>query len=430
MAHYIAIIGAQDGDEGKGKIVEYVLSLIKGKILSLRFQGGANAGHTLVLDYLKVKDKTVKLHQICSSIVIDNAYSLLGTGMYIHPRKLVKEIKGLQSRGFKVTPDNLGISSKAHITFDYHTGEDQANFNLEEHSSTGSGIKQTARDKYDRVGVRFVEFLDEDLTRTILRQWKFPLGFPKELGTLDEFVASYAAERSFLAPFLAQEHKLFNDPSFDFWLAEGAQGMLLSVDDGQYPGITSSNPGLPPHRPDRVIGVYKMYVSSVGIKDRPFVTEMDKESSSILVPEWGEFGTTTGKARHIGWFDALAGRYTADCAHMDYIAGTCFDRLESIARLGKKLKICVAYEVDGRRFDEWDVSFDRRDTLWRAKPIYQEMDPWDQTVEKDGKTLTPNAARYVECIEDLLHRKMAMMGIGAEHSDIIVREDIMNQILH
>lgn len=430
MAYYIAFVGGQNGDEGKGKIVEWFLHLMGEKlkhggeydgrkILAFRWQGGPNAGHTV-----DVKGKVTKLHQVGSGIVNPSTYCLLGKGMFLNPQKLVSEIERLRSNGLEVTPDNLGISSQAHMILEYNRIEDLVNFNPAEHTSTGNGIRQTARDKADRVGIRFIEFLDEKLTMEILRTKRFPSGFPEQFGTLEDFVASYKKERDFLAPFAVQEHEVFGNPSFNYWVGEGAQGMLLDIDDGQYPGITSSNPGLPPHRPDIIVGVYKMYVSSVGIGDRPFISEMEKGLSSKLVPEWNEYGTTTGKERHVGWFDAVAGRYAAECAHMDYIVGTCLDRLESVARLGKKLKICVAYEIDGKRHDRWDISFDRRDTLPKAVPVYEETEPWDQTVEKDGKTLTPNAGRYVKRIEELLGKEMVIVGTGPEQDEIVVRKDI------
>ncbi|MCX6706786.1 MAG: adenylosuccinate synthetase [Candidatus Woesearchaeota archaeon] len=438
MAFGISLVGGQNGDEGKGKIVEYIMSILQRRLIQhgysgrdlllYRWQGGPNAGHTLVLNHLECDDKVVKLHQIGSGITSPSAYNLLGKGMFINPIKLLQEMQELRSRGIEVSPYNLGISSKAHMILEYNRVDDQVNFNLKEHTSTGNGIRQTARDKADRIGIRFIEFLDPGLMKDILSEIRFPEGFPQALGSLDDFVASYAGARDFLAPFAVLENKLFSDPRFKYQVGEGAQGMMLDIDDGQYPGITSSNPGLSPHRPNLVTGIYKMYPSSVGIGNRPFVSEMSKELSSVLVPEWHEFGTTTGKARHVGYFDLVAAKYAAECAHMDSIAGTCLDKLESIAKHGEELKVCVAYEVDGERFDEWDISFDRRDTLKRAKPVYESMQPWDQTVERDGKTLTPDAQRYVTCIEDHLKLKMVLIGTGPEHNDLIVRTDMFENI--
>ncbi|MFH1682735.1 MAG: adenylosuccinate synthetase [Candidatus Woesearchaeota archaeon] len=423
MKKNIAIIGCQNGDEGKGKVITFVapilINLADGQeILSYRFQGGGNAGHTAIIG-----EKRYALHQLPSGIILAQTYGLLGKGMFIEPKGLVKEIETISSSGIVIDKNKLGISSKAHITLDYHLNDDQSSFNLAEHTSTGNGIKQTARDKVNRTGIRFVEFLDRDLMIKILKEKTFPQGLPERYNSYEQFADSYAEERNFLAPFLALEHEIFN--KFDYALAEGAQGLMLDLDDGQYPGITSSNPAHPTHRPDLYLGVFKMYLSSVGIGDRPFVTEMDADLQSRLIQPWGEFGTTTKKPRHIGWFNAVEGKYALESAHLDALAGTKLDDLELLAELGEKIKICVAYEIDGKRYDRWETNFDRRDVLSKAKPIYEEFDSWERTVEKDGQTLTPNAQKYVNSLEELLGKRFSLIGVGPEQKQMIVREQII-----
>lgn len=419
MKKNIAVIGCQNGDEGKGKVETYLapllINLAGGRdILVYRYQGGSNAGHTAIIGR-----KKYALHQLPSGLVIPQTYGLLGKGMFIEPRGLVKEIQALSSTGIILDNLRLGISSKAHVTLDYHLYDDQSFFNLAEHTSTGSGIKQTARDKANRTGIRFVEFLDRDLLVSILKEKTFPLGMPERYGSYEQFADSYAEERKLLAPFLALEHEVFR--KFDYALAEGAQGLLLDIDDGQYPGITSSNPAQPAHRPDLYLGVFKMYVSSVGIGDRPFVTEMDPELQNKLIRPWGEFGTTTKKPRHLGWFNTVEGNYAIKSAHIDALAGTKLDDLELLAKFGEKIKVCTAYELGGKKYDRWHADFDRRDVLAKAKPIYIEFDPWDQTVEKDGKTLTPHAERYVSGLEDLLEKKFSLLGVGPEQKQVLIR---------
>ncbi len=439
MKKNIAIIGAQFGDEGKGKVVDYTVDAMRcyidslpfsstgyskstGRILNYRWQGGKNAGHIVVKEGI-----IYPLHQIPSGILTEYVTAFLGKGMYVHSRALVDEIDGLRKKGVRIGPHNFGISSQAHMTLDYHTLEDQGCFNLAEHSSTGSGIKQTARDKANRVGIRFVEFLDSKLMLQILEEKVLPelkLRHNVDEDYFKKLVTSYQREREELAPFLKQENQVFSSSEFIFGLGEGAQGIGLDMDSGFYPGITSSNPSQPTHKPNEIIGVLKSYLSSVGMKDRPFITEMPTDLQKLLVDEWFEKGTTTGRTRHIGCFDALYARYAIEAAQMDTLALTCLDRLETLGRMGQKIKVAVAYEVNGKTYDEWDVSFDRRDTLWNAKPVYLEFDSWTKTRDSKGG-LTDEAARYVENLEKLIGKEISLIGVGRSTNDMIVRKNIL-----
>jgi len=417
MARKIAFVGCQYGDEGKGKVISYFLDKFSSnKVLSFRYQGGNNAGHTVV-----VNGETYKLNQVPSAIVNSKVYCLLGSGMYIDPKSLVAEIKKLIEMNVSLSPENLGISSNAHITLKHHLLDDQASYNLAEHTSTGSGIKQTAIDKYSRIGIRFGEFLDKELMISILKEKKFPKGMPEQLGTYEGFAGEYDEEREFLRKFLILEQDVLANPDFSLWLIEGAQGWGLDVDHGQYPGVTSSHPCLPVGRPDKIIGVFKAYPSSVGIGDRPFVTEMD-DLQDNLRRSWGEFGTKTGKPRHIGWFDLVAAKQALNCAFVDYISITCLDKLEELFKAGEKIKIAVAYELDGKEFNKWDVAFNNRGVLRNAKPIYKEFEPWEKTVE-DGK-LTSNAQKYVDFIEEQTGKPVVLVGTGPADKDIIIRKEI------
>ncbi len=423
---YIAIIGGQNGDEGKGKIIHWLVKHAAEKvkrsydnkpILVQRWQGGANAGHTIVED----NGEMYKLHLVPSGITTQEAFNLIGDGVYLDPRKLMKEIQELRGRGVNVSSQNLGIASKAHITFDYHTAEDQADFNKARHTSTGSGIKQTAVDKFGRVGIRFVEFLDAEALAAVLREKRFPNGMP---GTnIDNFVASYDTEREFLKEFIILEQDAIKKYGKAYRIGEGAQGTLLDVDVGMYPGITSSNPAKAPGRPDYVLGVFKLYVSSVGTGDRPFVSRMDKNLETELRELWQERGTTTGKDRELGWFDAVAAKEAIRNANIDYLVGTCGDRLNELGKRNEKVRIVTAYKINGKVYSEWDVSFDNRFTLQRAEPVLEELESWTE-FSIDGQ-LTKNAQRYLDRLQDLLRREFIMFGTGPKQNDMLVYKDLL-----
>lgn len=426
----VGIIGTQVGDEGKAKVLTSFLSEASrsavhgggGKpILTERFQGGGNAGHTIVVD-----GEQYALHQVPSGIVYPDTFNLMGHGMFGDPTKLVEEIKGLERKGVSITPNNFGIDSKMHMTLLQHVCGDRAGF--EDKKTTGSGIKQTAVDKYGRVGIRFNEFLDRRLMDEIVRE-RFGDYAPMRVGK-DEFIhlsqlaERYDAEREFLSDFVTQTHEVRKDHGHHFHFFEGAQGARLDVDVGQYPHVTSSNPLFVPGRPDLIVGVAKMYESSVGRNGRAFVGEMESGLADRVREEWGEFGTTTGNPRDLGWFDALGVRYAVENGQVDYLAMTCGDRLEVLHDLGENIKLVVGYEIDGVRHDSWDASFDKRDTLDRARPIFEEFEPWER-FEVDGR-LTDNARRYVDRIQELLDTEIIMYGTGPCEDDMVVERDILS----
>lgn len=437
MRNSVGVIDCFDGDGGKGKYIDFFVSLaaeqirregsldsLRGKpIVVRRFQGGANAGHTIVDD----NGTIYKLHQVPSGILTPEAYNLAGKGMFLNPRKLTKEILTLQAGGVDVSPDNFGVAANAHVTLDYHILDDRAAFTLAKHTSTGSGIKQTAVDKYGRVGLRFIEFLDPELMTQILRQKRFPRGMPKKYGeSIERLVDSYDAERAILAPYVVMEHQMMREHGAVLSLDEGANGAGLDVDDGLYDGITSSHPARVPRETNVVVGVLKLYKSSVGTGNRPFVARIaDRRLEAALRDAAGERGTTTGKDRELGWFDIPAARYAIDVCDVDHIVGTRGDSMEVFARVDAKPQICVAYDVGGKKYDAWDVSFLRRDTLYKAKPVLEEFEPWDRFVEEDGITLTQNAAVYLRRIEQLLGKQFSMLGTGARRKDMIVYDEII-----
>ena len=423
----VSVVGAQWGDEGKGKIVDLLAFLARQEsqysgtgpkpILVKRFQGGGNAGHTLVVD-----GETHKLHLTPSGILHREAYNLVGQQVFFNPRIGMAEFQGLIGRGVEISAENLGIAANTHMTLDYHVQADQAAYELERHTTTGNGIKQTAADKQNRVGVRFVEFLDPQWFKEALMERNSQWVYAKH-GSLDAFVDSYSSEREFLQQFLTQEHVADRIHGTCYVIWEGAQGVMLDVDLGQYPSTTSSNPGFIPGKVDLRLGVLKLYTSSAGTGKRPFVPQIGGDLEEELREAWGEFGTTTGKPRDVGWFDAVAARYAVEAANIDYVVGTCGDKLEYLSALGVKPRIVVGYQVERKIHLEWDSSFHKRGYLHQATPVFEEFEPWNKFTEEDGQTLTPNAQTYVNRIEQLTGRKFVILGTGPAQHEMIVREN-------
>ncbi|MDO8655635.1 MAG: adenylosuccinate synthetase [Nanoarchaeota archaeon] len=428
MPKKIAFIGLQTGDEGKGKISQEIGFLASQKVgivpdftprpvLIERPDGGPNAGHTLVIE-----GKTYKLHQAPCGFSMSNVYNLLGENMYINPRKLMQEIKVLQSAGYPLHSWNLGISANAHIIMDHHVQEDLGAFRQKNHTSTGNGMKQAAVDKHGRVGMRFVEFLDRELMIDCLRK-RFPKGMVRN--NYYGFSDSYAPEREFLSQFVTQSHVARTTHGTEYWIGEGANGFLLDVNAGQYPGITSSNIANVPNGTDTIFGVVKLYCSSVGTGDRAFMSRMEWGLEEILREKWGEFGSTTGRKREVGWFDAVAVKYAVESTKTDYLAGTCGDRLEELYKMNEPLKMVTGYKIGRKIYREWDVSFHRRDTLKQVEPIFEEFETWERFTHADGKTLTDPAQRYIDRIQELTGKEFVMLGTGPARNDVIMYKDVL-----
>lgn len=431
----IAIIGSQWGDEGKGKFVDLLTRLaqlrvqdrldydpdtLNKQILVRRYQGSDNAGHTLVVDGVKYA-----LHLTPSGILIPEAYNLIGQQVFVNPRAAIKEIKGLIERGVPISSRNLGIAANAHMTLQYHVDEDTKYFESEKRSSTGKGVAQTSRDKQARIGVRFVEFLDPNVFREALGK-KFPQGIPEKYGSFEEFLDSYAEERDFLEQFVVQDHEVsrLHGSQFEIW--EGAQGVMLDVDVGEYPGTTSSNPSFIPGKYGLKLGILKLYNSSAGTGGRPFVGQMEEELESRVRKPWYEFGTTTDLERDVGWFDVVAAKYAVEAAEMDYLAGTCGDKMELLAQLGEKAKLVVGYKKGSKTYSEWNAQFHKRGFLKDAEPVFEEFEPWKKFSENDQ--LTPNAQRYVDRIQELTGREFIMYGTGPGRNEIIINKDPWNLV--
>jgi len=446
MVHH-AVLGAQWGDEGKAKDISFLMETAPEEFdvatyvgeghpfLVVRYQGAGNAGHTTVVNRI-----IYKTHNMPSGVIYPNTFSLLAGTAFINPRKIIKEIQDLREQGLEITPENFGIAANTHVIFDYHTKDDQKDYDKgdDQHTSTGNGIRQVATDKANRVGIRFIEFLDPKTFRECLER-RFPEGIPKKYvrkeneedddgddddkDNIGSFIAKYESEREFLTDFAVQEHEVRRTHGLEYTISEGAQAVLLDIDVGQYPGITSSKPASPPHRPDKIILVYKLYTSNVGTGDRPFVAQMDKDIADKLREFADEFGTTTGRPRSLGWFDVVAARYTLEATQADVIAANRGDTMEVFAKIGEKIRLVTGYKLNGKTYTEWDINFHKRDVLWGAEPVFEEFDPWTRFVN-DNNELTPNAARYVDRIQELLGKEFSLLGTGPASDEIIVVHDI------
>ncbi len=422
----VVVIGAQWGDEGKGKITDL---LSRSADIVVRYQGGVNAGHTVV-----VKDQTFKLHLIPSGILYPNTECIIGSGTVIDPKVLIEELDTLKDLG--ISTANLFISSAAHVTMPYHRLIDQA---AEEQrgeyriGTTGRGIGPTYADKSERTGVRMLDLIDTD---GLKQQMEWAIGHKNvileklyDLEPLDpaEVIAEYLAYADRLRPHVV-------DCSLKIYdaiqrrrniLFEGAQGTLLDLDHGTYPYVTSSNPvaggacvgtGVGPTMIDRVIGVAKAYTTRVG--EGPFPTELNDEMGAMLCDRGAEFGTTTGRQRRCGWFDAVIGRYAVRINGMDCLAITKLDVLDEL----EEIKVCVAYDIDGRRCADFPTNGRH---FAECQPVYETLPGWKQSTE-NCRTLEdlPQAARnYLKFLAGIMDVPIAIVSLGAARDQTIIVED-------
>ncbi|MBD2346201.1 adenylosuccinate synthase [Anabaena subtropica] len=425
MANVI-VIGAQWGDEGKGKITDL---LSRSADVVVRYQGGVNAGHTIV-----VKGQTFKLHLIPSGILYPDTECMIGCGTVIDPQVLIKELDQLES--LNISTKNLLISETAHVTMPYHRLIDKAS---EERrgshkiGTTGRGIGPTYADKSERTGIRILDLMDPVALRDQL-EWTINyknliLEKLYNLPPLDpeEVIQEYLGYAERLRPHVV-------DTSLKIYdaiqrrrniLFEGAQGTLLDLDHGTYPYVTSSNPvaggacvgtGLGPTMIDRVIGVSKAYTTRVG--EGPFPTELHGELGELLCDRGAEFGTTTGRKRRCGWFDAVIGRYAVRINGMDCMAITKLDVLDEL----EEIQVCVAYEIDGDRCDHFPTSARQ---FARCRPIYKTLPGWQVPTSecRNLEDLPQQALDYLKFLAELMEVPIAIVSLGASRDQTIIVED-------
>ena len=422
----IVIIGAQWGDEGKGKIVDM---LSAESDLIVRFQGGNSAGHTS-----KVDGKETILHLIPSGILHEGKTCLIGNGVVLDPEVFLKEVDALAAKGVDVSPARLGISPKTHLILPYHKVIDQAREAKragKKIGTTGRGIGPCYEDKVARIGVRAGDLAQPDLLREKVRFALLEKNvLLKELYKFDpvdenSVLESLLAQAARLTPYLTDVSAAVADAQArgQVVLFEGAQGIHLDIDHGTYPFVTSSNTvassaaagsGTGPHALHRIVGIVKAYSTRVG--SGPFPTELEDDTGSYLRAQGHEFGATTGRPRRCGWLDAVVLRETVRLNSLTEIALTKLDVLQGLPAL----QVCVAYELDGKRLDYMPQG---EGELARVRPVYEELPGFEQDISgcTSFEQLPESVRRYVERIEELTGVRISMVSVGPDRQATIVR---------
>jgi adenylosuccinate synthase len=422
----VIVIGAQWGDEGKGKITDL---LSRSADVVVRSQGGVNAGHTVV-----VAGQTFKLHLIPSGILYPNTECIIGSGTVIDPQVLIEEIEQLKALG--VTVDNLHISQTAHITMPYHRKIDQASEESRGEykiGTTGRGIGPTYADKSERTGIRVLDLMNSE---HLHKQLGWTINYKNvileklyNLPPLDpeKVIEEYLKYAEYLKPFVVDSSLKIYEAVQEKKnvLFEGAQGTLLDLDHGTYPYVTSSNPiaggacvgaGVGPTTIDRVIGVAKAYTTRVG--EGPFPTELNDRVGQLLGDLGAEFGTTTGRRRRCGWFDAVIGRYAVRINGLDCLAITKLDVLDEL----EEIKVCVAYEIDGEICNHFPTN---ASYFANCKPVYKTLPGWqeDTTSCRSLGDLPKKALTYLKYLAELMKVPIAIVSVGPGRDQTIIVED-------
>jgi adenylosuccinate synthase len=425
----IVLIGAQWGDEGKGKATDLLGSRVD---YVVKFNGGNNAGHTVV-----VGTEKYALHLLPSGILTAGVTPVISNGVVVDIEVLFEELDALSSRGVDVS--KLRVSANAHVITQYHRTMDKVTerfLGKRQIGTTGRGIGPTYADKINRVGIRIQDLFDENILRQkvegALGQKNHMLVkvYNRRAITVDEIVDDLLSYAERLRPMVADTalllHQALNDGKTV--LFEGGQATMLDVDHGTYPFVTSSNAtsggavtgsGIGPNRIDRIIAVVKAYTTRVGAG--PFPTELFDDSGEFLRAKGFEFGTTTGRPRRCGWYDAPIARYTARINGVTDFVLTKLDVLTGLATI----PVCVAYEVDGVRFDEVPVS---QSDFHHAKPVYEEFPGWteDITQVRFFEDLPKNAQDYVLALEAMSGARISAIGVGPDREAILVRHDLID----
>ncbi len=416
------IVGTQWGDEGKGKIIDILSQKVD---YIVRYQGGNNAGHTVV-----VGDKEYIFHLIPSGILHKHKVCCVGNGVVIDPLVLLDEIEGLKKAGINIS-GRFKISSLAHVIMPYHRILDQLREGKREHKigTTGKGIGPCYVDKINRCGIRMVDLLNpkvfaeklkdnlKEKNEVFKKVYKHP-GFD-----FKAIYREYINYGNLFASYISNTALLLNEAICDKKdiLFEGAQGTFLDIDFGTYPFVTSSSAtsggacigsGVSPVKIDRVIGVAKAYTTRVG--EGPFPTEFPLEFSKFIRKKGNEFGSTTGRPRRCGWFDALMVREAVMINGISELAIMKMDILDGL----KKIKICTAYRYKGKLLHEFPQDFQ---ALIKAKPVYEEVPGWPETSNKlrRYKDLHPNARAYLSKLSEMLKVKVSMISVGCAREDTI-----------
>ncbi len=415
----VVVVGTQWGDEGKGKITDY---LSQNAEVIARYQGGNNAGHTIVFD-----DVTYKLHLVPSGIFFPEKTTVLGNGMVIDPKAFVEEIAYLHEHN--VSTDNLRISNRAHVILPYHIQLDilqEEEKGIHKIGTTKKGIGPAYMDKAARMGIRIADLLDKEAFRAKLEQNLeeknnlFTKVYEVDPIQVDDIFETYYEYGQQLAHYVCDTSVVLNN-AVDKGrrvLFEGAQGVMLDIDQGTYPFVTSSNPvaggvtigsGVGPTKIDQVVGVSKAYTTRVG--DGPFPTELDDEIGETIRQTGNEYGTTTGRPRRVGWFDSVVVRHAKRVSGITDLSLNSLDVLTGI----ETLKICTAYRYKGEIMEEFPASLS---VLAECEPVYESLPGWteDITNVKSLHELPENARHYLERIAQLTEIPLSIFSVGPDRT--------------
>ncbi len=423
----VAVIGAQWGDEGKGKLVDWLSARAE---VVVRFQGGHNAGHTLVID-----GKVYKLSLLPSGIVRDGKVSVIGNGVVVDPWALTEEIDRLKEQGVSITPVNLVIAENAPLILPLHGELDalrEAAAGADKIGTTKRGIGPAYEDKVGRRAIRVIDLahpqsLPEKIEKLLTHHNALRRGLGEAELKADELLQKLEEIAPKILPFAGPVWKLVQDArkAGKRILYEGAQGVLLDIDHGTYPFVTSSNvvagqaaagTGLGPKALGYVLGIVKAYTTRVG--EGPFPTEDDGDDGQLLGARGHEFGTVTGRKRRCGWFDAVLVRQSLNLAGVDGIALTKLDVLDGF----DELKVCVGYELNGERIDHFPAGMDAQASI---KPVYETMPGWKASTEgaRSWADLPAEAVKYVRRVEELIECPVALVSTSPEREDVILMRD-------
>lgn len=427
----VVVVGTQWGDEGKGKITDFLSA--DAEVIA-RYQGGDNAGHTIVID-----DKKFKLHLIPSGIFFKEKISVIGNGVVVNPKSLVNELDYLHKEG--ITTDNLRISDRAHVILPYHIKLDQLQEDAKGDNKIGTtikGIGPAYMDKAARVGIRIADLLDKDV---FAERLKINLAEKNKLFNkiydstsilFDEIFDEYYNYGQLIKKYVTDTSVILNDAldSGKRVLFEGAQGVMLDIDQGTYPFVTSSNPvaggvtigsGVGPSKINKVVGVCKAYTSRVG--DGPFPTELFDATGERIREVGKEYGTTTGRPRRVGWFDSVVMRHSRRVSGLTNLSLNSIDVLSGL----KTVKICIAYDLDGEKIDYYPASLEK---LKRCQPIYEELPGWEEDIT-DARTLDDlpeNARLYVQRIGELVGVKISTFSVGPGREQTNILDSVWQDI--
>ena len=423
----IVVVGTQWGDEGKGKITDF---LAEQADVIARFSGGNNAGHTI-----QFGGETYKLHLVPSGIFYKDKLAVIGNGVVVDPVALLKELDGLNERG--ISTDNLRISNRAQVILPYHLAQDEYEERRRGDNKIGTtkkGIGPAYVDKAQRIGIRMADLLEKETFERRLKEnieYKnayFKGMFNETCPTFDEIFDEYYAAGQRLKDYVTDTAKILDDANVadEKVLFEGAQGVMLDIDHGTYPFVTSSNPvagnvtvgtGVGPTSVSKVIGVCKSYTSRVG--DGPFTTELSDEDGHHIREVGREYGTTTGRPRRVGWFDSVVLRHSRRVSGITDLSINSIDVLTGL----DTVKICTAYELDGEKITEYPANLDQ---LRRCKPIFEELPGWTEDITgcRSLDELPENARNYLERISELCGVHISIFSVGPDREQTNLLEQL------